>query len=109
MCTETHPHYCSSEDVVVNSHCMNYIFTSFSISDSQNPNHNVDCFMSLGSPDEVHVHSIMINDDQLLKMVQTLADWCVPDLEDHDSIEIALRLLRRRAKEEATRRADLLK
>jgi hypothetical protein len=104
MSTETYPHYCSSEDVVVNSHCMNYLHTSFYTSDSENPDHHVDCYITLGSPDEVHEHYLMINDDQLLKIASELSDWCVPDSEEHDSINNALRLLGRRAKEESRRR-----
>ena len=104
MCTERAPHYCSSETVVVNTHCMNYSRTSFYTSDSENPDHNVDCYMLVWSPDDVHEHYHMINDDQLLKMVSELSDWCVPDSDDHDSINNALRLLGRRAKEESRRR-----
>ena len=109
MSTETYPHFCRSDNVVVNSNFMEYKRSDCFPSDSPHPDHNVDIYTFVSCSNDCHEHYSLINDDQLLKMVQTLSDWCVPDGEEHDSINNALRLLRGRAKEEATRRADLLK
>lgn len=96
---------CNDDNALVNSHYMELCDIEVVPGSDACDHHPMDIVFCLEDKSKETEHRIMLNANHVIEAIEGLSDHCVPDLDEHDQIRTALRLLQRRTRQEAKRYA----
>ena len=94
---------CSDHNALVNSHYMDLHDVEVFPMSEPLPTHHTNVFFHLRSDSQETTHTVMLNASHVLDAAEVIADHAGLSTHERDLIKTSLRLLDRRAREEANR------